>query len=51
MDRQRIRLHDESEGQALETFLVDRVYEFNARVTSYFDGKWLAGSIRNESGG
>ena len=50
MDRPLVKLHDEGESQALESFQVDRVYEFNARATSYFDGQLLAGSIRNEGG-
>src|SRR4029078_6047775 len=34
----------------LGAFLADRVYEFNARATGYFDGRLLAGSIRSDVG-
>lgn len=50
MDAPQIRLHDENESRELEMFLVDRVYEFNSRATGYFDGRSIAGSLRNESG-
>lgn len=45
-----IQLHDESESRELQTFLVDRVYEFNSRATGYFDGRAIAASLRNQSG-
>jgi len=45
-----IAIRDEAECEALGAFLVDRIYEFNANVTGYFDGRLLAGCIRNEAG-
>jgi ribosomal protein S18 acetylase RimI-like enzyme len=46
----RIVFGGEDECQALEAFLAERVYEFNAETTGYFDGKLLGGSIRSDSG-
>lgn len=43
-------LHDEAQCQELESFLEDRIYEFNSEVTGYFDGRLLGGSVRNEAG-
>jgi len=43
-------LLDEAQCQELESFLADRIYEFNAEVTGYSDGKLLAGSIRSDAG-
>ena len=45
-----IELCDEGECQKLEAFLVDRIYEFNARATGHFDGTLLGGRLRGESG-
>lgn len=45
-----IELCHESECQKLEAFLADRVYEFNARATGYFDGRLVGGRLRGESG-
>lgn len=42
--------NEESECQALETFLVERIYEFNAQATGYSDGRLLGGRLRGESG-
>lgn len=42
--------HDEAQCQELESFLVDRIDEFNSSTTGYFDGKRLAGAVRNEQG-
>ena len=39
----RIEFCDESEHAELEVFLVDRIHDFNARVTGYFDAKLLGG--------
>ena len=30
--------------------LVDRIYEFDAKVTGYVDGRLLAGCVRDEAG-
>ncbi len=43
-------LRDEAQCRELEAFLADRIYEFNAKATGYFDGKLLAGSVRNDQG-
>ena len=45
-----IELCDESECHELEAFLVERIYEFNAQATGYFDGKLVGGRLRSESG-
>ena len=50
MEKPRIELCDEKECQALEAFLVDRIYEFNARETGYFDGRLLGGRLRDATG-
>ena len=42
--------HDEAQCQELESFLVERIDEFNSSTTGYFDGKLLAGAVRNEQG-
>lgn len=34
----------------LESFLAERVYEFNSRTTGLFDGKAIAGSLKDGSG-
>ena len=31
-------------------FLVERIYEFNAKVTGYVDGRLLASCVRDEAG-
>jgi len=40
----------EAECEEVNTFLGDRIYEFNAAVTGHTDGKLLAGTIRTEQG-
>lgn len=45
-----VALLSEAECQELESFLADRIYEFNSQATGYFDGKVLAGSIRDDAG-
>jgi GNAT superfamily N-acetyltransferase len=45
-----IELCNEAECQALEAFLVERIYEFNAQATGYSDGKLLGGRLRGEAG-
>jgi len=45
-----IELCSERDCQQLEAFLVERIYEFNARATGYFDGRLLGGRMRNEAG-
>jgi GNAT superfamily N-acetyltransferase len=50
MNANPVALLDESQCQRLESFLVDRIYEFNSQTTGYFDGRLLAGSIHNDAG-
>ena len=45
-----VELFDDEECQELEGFLVERIYQFDARVTGYFDGRLLAGHLRSEAG-
>jgi GNAT superfamily N-acetyltransferase len=45
-----IELCDEPECERLEAFLVERIYEFNARATGYLDGRLIGGRMRNEKG-
>jgi len=45
-----IELCDDEESQELEAFLVERIYQFNAKATGYFDGRPLAGRLRSEAG-
>jgi len=39
MPTKAVALLSEAESQELESFLVDRIYEFNSQATGYFDGK------------
>lgn len=50
MNTQVIPCRDDAECEALGSFLADRIYEFNAKATGYFDGMLLAGCIRNSEG-
>jgi len=50
MNEPMVRFCDEAECQELEAFLVDRIYEFNAQATGFFDGKLLGGALRDENG-
>ena len=43
-------VRDERECERLEAFLVERIYEFNAQATGYFDGRLIAARLRNEPG-
>jgi len=45
-----IELCTEDECVEMEAFLVERIYEFNARATGYFDGRLVGGKLRSESG-
>ena len=45
-----VSILDEAQCEELGAFLADRIYEFNAKETGYFDGMLLAGCIRSESG-
>ena len=50
MEAQVIPCGDDADCQALGAFLADRIYEFNAKVTGYFDGMLLAGCVRSDAG-
>jgi len=43
-------LLSEAECPELESFLADRIYEFNSQATGYLDGKLLAGRVRDGAG-
>ena len=43
-------VRDEGECERLEAFLVERIYEFNAQATGYFDGRLIGARLRNEAG-
>lgn len=45
-----ISIRDEAQYRALAAFLADRIYEFNANATGYFDGMLLAGCVRSDAG-
>ena len=45
-----IPCRDDAECDELGSFLADRIYEFNANATGYFDGMLLGGRIRNDAG-
>jgi GNAT superfamily N-acetyltransferase len=45
-----IPCRDDAECEKLGAFLADRIYEFNANATGYFDGKLLGGCVRNDAG-
>jgi GNAT superfamily N-acetyltransferase len=45
-----IELCSEDECNELEAFLVERIYEFNAQATGYFDGRLVGRSLRNDAG-
>jgi GNAT superfamily N-acetyltransferase len=45
-----VELCDERECEQLEAFLVERIYEFNAQATGYFDGRLIGGQMRDEAG-
>ena len=47
---QTVALLDEAQSQELESFLEERIYEFNSEVTGYLDGRFFGGSIRNSAG-
>jgi len=40
----------DTECETLGAFLAGRIYEFNANATGYFDGRLLAGCVRNDAG-
>jgi len=50
MQTEAVVLLDDNQCQELDVFLVARIYEFNSKVTGYFDGRLLGASIQNEAG-
>jgi GNAT superfamily N-acetyltransferase len=50
MNTPRIELCSEDACHELEAFLVERIYEFNAQSTGYFDGRLVGGSLQSETG-
>jgi ribosomal protein S18 acetylase RimI-like enzyme len=44
------RLIQDVEYAELDSFLADRIYEFNSQSTSIFDGETFAAAIQNSSG-
>lgn len=45
-----IEFHDESECREIESFLIDRIDEFNVEATGYRDGRLLAATVRDDEG-
>ncbi|MBI2769963.1 MAG: hypothetical protein HYX47_10095 [Burkholderiales bacterium] len=43
---QRIELCEERECAEVESFLADRLYEFNSQATGYFDGKLIGSTSK-----
>ena len=41
---------DDADYSKLSAFLAERIYEFNAKATGYFDGRLLGGCIRDGAG-
>lgn len=50
MQTRTVVLLDDVQCQALDVFLVERIYEFNSEATGYFDGRLLGARIKNEAG-
>jgi GNAT superfamily N-acetyltransferase len=50
MHARAVALLDEAGCEALASFLADRIYEFNAEATGYFDGRLLGGCVRDDAG-
>jgi len=50
MQAEVISIPDEDQCQVIGAFLAERIYEFNSKVTGYFDGRLLAGCVRSGTG-
>ena len=50
MDQRVVAFHDEPRCREIESFLVDRIYEFNVQATGYGDGRLLAATIQDDTG-
>lgn len=45
-----IAFNDDLECEEFAAFLADRIYEFNAKTTGFYDGRLLAGCVRSDAG-
>jgi GNAT superfamily N-acetyltransferase len=45
-----VEFHDECRCREIDSFLADRIYEFNVKATGYVDGRLLAGTIQDDTG-
>jgi GNAT superfamily N-acetyltransferase len=45
-----VELCEEGECDKLEKFLVDRIYQFNAQATGFFDARLLGARVRSDDG-
>jgi GNAT superfamily N-acetyltransferase len=50
MQAEVVPIRDEAQCQQLAAFLEDRICEFNAKATGYYDGMHLAGCMRSDAG-
>ena len=50
MQAEVVALRDDAQCVELGAFLADRIHEFNAEATGYFDGRLLGGCIRYDAG-
>ena len=48
--RRPVEFHDESRCREIESFLAERIYEFNVKATGYADGRLVAGTIQDDAG-
>jgi len=44
-----VEFHDESRCKEIDSFLSDRIYEFNVNATGYDDGRLLAATVRDDA--
>lgn len=45
-----VELHDEARCREIDSFLAERIYEFNANATGYTDGHLLACTLQDDTG-
>jgi GNAT superfamily N-acetyltransferase len=48
--RSRAVISEQQDIEALESFLAERIYEFNVKATGYADGWLVAGTIQDDAG-
>jgi len=48
--RPAVEFHGESRCREIESFLAERIYEFNVMATGHADGRLLAATIRDDAG-